>query len=127
MRGNWISADGEGGGLELHSNFHQLFLLRAKDDPSILDIMQRKTQKYTDHHIQNELLQILSLGHLCKITADINEAGFFTLKVMRSQIPATKSKKLCASGGLMHSLSLITSSLDSIMFLTLQPALSSEH
>ena len=42
--------------------------------------MQRKTRKYTDHHIQNELLQILSLGHLCKITADINEAGFFTLE-----------------------------------------------
>ena len=80
MRGNWISADGEGGGSELHSNFHQLLLLRAKDDPSILDIMQRKTRKYTDHHIQNELLQILALGHLRKIVADINEAGYFTLE-----------------------------------------------
>ena len=80
MRGNWISADEEGGGSELHSNFHQLLLLRAKDDPSILDIMQRKTRKYTDHHIQNELLQILALGHLRKIAADINEAGYFTLE-----------------------------------------------
>jgi len=72
MRGNWISADEEGGGSELHSNFHQLLLLCAKDDPSILDIMQRKTQKYTDHQIQNELLQILALEHLHNIAADIN-------------------------------------------------------
>ena len=51
MRGNWVSADEEGGGSEVHSNFHQLLLLRAKDDPGILDIMQRKIRKYTDHHI----------------------------------------------------------------------------
>lgn len=35
--------------------------------------------KYTDHHIQNKLLQILALGHQCKIVADINEAGYFRL------------------------------------------------
>lgn len=80
MRGNWISADEEGGASELHSNFHQLLLLRAKDDPSFLDILQQKTRKYTDHLIQNELLQILALGHLRKIAADINEAGYFTLE-----------------------------------------------
>ena len=38
--------------------------------------------------------------------------------VMRSQIPATKIKCLCVSGGLMCSLSLTKSSMDSIMFLT---------
>ena len=38
MRGNWVPAeDSDGGGSEQHSNFHQLMLLRAKDDPSILD------------------------------------------------------------------------------------------
>ena len=41
--------DSEGGGSEQHSNFHQLLLLRA----SIIDMMQRRTRKYTDHHIQN--------------------------------------------------------------------------
>ena len=33
--------------------------------------MQQKTQKYTDHQIQNELLQILALRHLHKSAAVI--------------------------------------------------------
>ena len=64
MRGNWVhTEDSEGGGSEQHSNFHHL-LLRAKDDPSIIDIMQRKTRKYT--HIQNELLQVLALDNFAQ-------------------------------------------------------------
>lgn len=39
--------------------------------------MQRKTRKYTDHHIQNELMQI---NHIRKIAAMINEAGYFSLE-----------------------------------------------
>ena len=59
MRGNWVpSADG---GCEFDSNFHQLMLLRGKDDPNILDVMKRKTCKYTDHHIQDELMKIVKL------------------------------------------------------------------
>lgn len=81
MRGNWVAADdSDGGGSEVHSNFHQLLLLRAKDDPTILDIVQCRTHKYTDHHIQNELLQILALGHLCKIASSIRESGYFALE-----------------------------------------------
>ena len=64
----------------MQSNFHQLLLLRGKDDPNIIDIMQRKTRKYTDHQIQNEFLQIMALSHLCKIAAIINEAGYFCLE-----------------------------------------------
>ena len=54
--------------------------MRAKDDPTILDIMKRKTNKYTDHHIQNELLKILGHRHLRKIAKDINDAGYFALE-----------------------------------------------
>ena len=75
FRGNWISAE-EGCSEETDSNFHQLLLLRAKDDPGILDIMQSKTRKYMNHHIQNELRQILALNHLRKIAAMINKAGY---------------------------------------------------
>ena len=39
MRGNWVLEEG-GGGCERDSNFHQLMLLRASDDPGILEIMQ---------------------------------------------------------------------------------------
>ena len=70
MRGNWV--DQVFCGCERDSNFHQL-LLRAKDDPTILDIMKRKTNKYTDHHVQNELLKILGHRHLRKIAIYIND------------------------------------------------------
>ena len=79
MRGNWVSPDdSEGGGLEQNSNFHQLLLLRGKVDPTVLDIMQHRTQKYMDHHIKNEFL---ALGHLCKIATSIRESGYFSLEV----------------------------------------------
>ena len=38
MTGNWVPEEG-GSGCELDSNFHQLMLLRANDDPMILDII----------------------------------------------------------------------------------------
>ena len=79
MRGNWVLEEG-GGGCERDSNFHQLMLLRASDDPGILEIMQRKTRKYTDHHIQNELLKVVALGHLRKIASEIRESGYFALE-----------------------------------------------
>ncbi|XP_048583324.1 zinc finger MYM-type protein 1-like [Nematostella vectensis] len=48
------------GAKETDSNFHQCLLLRAKDDPSILQWMSKKTDKYTSHDVQNELLDIMS-------------------------------------------------------------------
>ena len=79
LQENWESTQ-DRGGAEVQSNFHQLYFLCSKDDPNIVDIMQRKARKYTDHRIQNELLQILVSSHLHKIAADINEAGCFSLE-----------------------------------------------
>ena len=79
MRGNWFD-DETFGGCERDSNFHQLLFLQAKADPTILDIMKCKTNKYTDHHIQNEVLKILAHRHLCNIAMDINNAGYFALE-----------------------------------------------
>ena len=76
MRGNWVPTEGS----EQHTNFHQVLLLHAKDVPSIIDIMKCRTRKYTDHHIQNELLQILALDHLHRIARNIRESGYFLLK-----------------------------------------------
>ena len=44
-------------------------LLCANYDPVIIDIMKLKIQKYTDHHIQNKLLDILALQHSCSIAS----------------------------------------------------------
>ena len=48
-------------------------LLRANDDPGMLDIMRRKANKYTDHHIQDELIKLLAHSHLHRIAADIRQ------------------------------------------------------
>ncbi len=82
FRVTWVVLESgqEVSGAEVNSNFHQLLLLRSNDDPTILEHMQRKVRKYTDHHIQNELLKILSLGHLRSIAASIRESGYFTLE-----------------------------------------------
>ena len=79
LRGKWVpSADGDGG-YDFESNFHQLMLLREKDDPNILDIMKRKTCKYTVH-IQDELMKIVACSHLSKTGDLIRDAGYFTLE-----------------------------------------------
>ena len=71
----------EGGiGCEEDSNFHQLMLLRANDDETILNIMRQKMCKYTDHHIQNEILQIMALQHLRTIADEIRKSEYFVLK-----------------------------------------------
>ena len=74
MKENWASVEGDRG-CEHDSNLHQLMLLRANDDPIILDIMKLKTRKYIDH-IQNQLLEILALQHLRSITSEF--CCFFT-------------------------------------------------
>ena len=55
-------------------------LLRGKDDPNILNIMQQKTCKYTDHHIQDELMKVVACSHLSKIGDLIRNAGCFALE-----------------------------------------------
>ena len=77
MRGNWVPEGG--GGCEQDSNFHQLMMLHANDNPAFLDIMKQKTHRYTAHHIQNELLKILALAHLYTIASEIGKSGFFLL------------------------------------------------
>ena len=47
---------------ETDSNFIQLLNLRAIDTPGLGDWMKKKTNKYTSHDIQNEVLHIMALG-----------------------------------------------------------------
>ena len=54
-------------------------LLHANDNPGMLDIMRRKTNKYTDHYIQDELIKLFTHSHLCRIATDIKATGYFAL------------------------------------------------
>ena len=41
--------------------------------------MKQKAWKYTDHNIQNEILQILALQHLHMIVNEIRNSGYSVL------------------------------------------------
>ena len=45
---------------DVESNFLQLFKLRAEDHPSLTKWMERQTNRYTSHEIQDEILKIMS-------------------------------------------------------------------
>ena len=46
------------------------------DDAITLNTMKQKAWKYTDHNIQNEILQILALQHLHMIANEIRNSGY---------------------------------------------------
>ena len=64
---------------ELNSNFTQLLILRGEDDPRIDTWLNRKSNKYTSHDIQNELLKVMALSIVRKIAGYIKIATFFCI------------------------------------------------
>ena len=70
-----------GDGDESNSNFVQLFKLRSADDSSMLEWLQKRTNKYTSKDIQNEILNVLAAEVLEKISNDLQTAGFFSIMV----------------------------------------------
>ena len=68
-----------GDGNEIDSNFAQLLLLRANDDPKIHEYLAKKTDKYNSPQIQNELLQIMANSIVRKIAGAIKDARYYSL------------------------------------------------
>ena len=99
---------------ELNSNFTQLLILRGEDDPRIDTWLNRKSNKYTSHDIQNELLKVMALSIVRKIAGYIKIATFFVLCAMNVQIRLTGSKWSFALDGLMMNWSLMKILLDCI-------------
>ena len=56
-----------GDGDEINSNFVQLLQLCGLDDPRISEWVSKKTNKYTSHDIQDELVKSMALSLLQKI------------------------------------------------------------
>ena len=46
----------------------------------ILDIMACKTNKYTDHHVQDELIKLMAHSHLHRTAGDIKAVGYFAVE-----------------------------------------------
>ena len=68
-----------GDGDESNSNFMQLLRLRHNEDLRIKDWIDRKTDKYVSHEIQNEVLKVMAFSHLRKIADDIASSTYFSI------------------------------------------------
>jgi len=68
-----------GDGDEADSNFMQLFKLRGEDNPKIYEWMLKRTDKYTSHDMQNDMLKAMAQMVLIKITYKLHNATFFSI------------------------------------------------
>ena len=59
------------------SNFLQLLQLKA-DDPDLLEWLKRKTNKYTSHKIQNEIIKVMAINVLRSTTSSLQTSLFVT-------------------------------------------------
>ena len=75
----WQGIPLRGDGDEHDSNFIQLLYLRSNDDTSIVNYMEKKTDKYCCHQIQNELLDVMANTITRNIANKIREAKYFSL------------------------------------------------
>ena len=66
---------------ESDSNFMRLIYLRSEDNPKLVDWIHQKTDKYTSHDMQNEMVKVMALRILREIAANLQSSSFFTVMV----------------------------------------------
>lgn len=66
---------------EADANFVQLLELQSKDNPNIVNWLQRKTNKYTSPEVQNEILKVMALQVLREIVKNLQNSPFYTIMV----------------------------------------------
>ncbi len=79
------------------SNFYQLLKLRARDNTKLHSWLQRKTNKYTSHDIQNEILKVMSLHILRDVVLLIRSAPFFSIMVDETTDVSNKEQVVLCS------------------------------
>ena len=57
----------------------QLFKLQAEDDPIVNEWLKKRSNKYTSHKIQNELLKIMAPNVLRKVSACLHSSSFYSI------------------------------------------------
>ena len=68
-----------GNGDETNSNLLQLIKLRQDEDPRMKCWIERKTDKYTAHDMQNEMIKAMAFSVLQSLGKDIQSSDFFTV------------------------------------------------
>ena len=77
---------------EENSNFHQLLNLRVEEPPEIIEWLRKRDEKYTSLEIQNELLEAMALGMMRQISANIQNATFFTIIADETAVVSSKEQ-----------------------------------
>ena len=99
---------------EENSNF-QLLNLRAQENPEIIKWLQKIDEKYPSPEIQNELLQAIALD-MRQISANIQNATFFTITAAKTGDVSNKEQLVFAFGGLVTGLRYTKISLKCILW-----------
>ena len=86
---------------EENSNFHQLLKLRAQENPEIIEWLRKRDDKYTPSEIQNEILEAMALGMMRQISANIQNATFFTIMADETADVSNKEHN-CGEGSPRH-------------------------
>ena len=60
-------------------NFMQLMMSKARNNTNIRAWLEKKKEKYTDHHIQNEIFKTMALSILRDITKNIESGVYYTI------------------------------------------------
>lgn len=69
----------QGDGNDEDSNFLQLLRFKAEDDPDLLEWLKQKTNKYTSHKIQNDIIKVMAMNVLRNIISSLQASLFVTL------------------------------------------------
>ena len=88
-----IRGDGEG---EQSGNLSQLLALRSQDDPKLVEWLKKKTDKYTGHDMQNEIVQVMGHRILRQIADRIKASGWFFIMVDETTDISTKEQVVFA-------------------------------
>ena len=59
-------------GSEQNSNFHQMLLVRAEEDPEIVQWLKRKQKRFTSPEIQNEMIQVFFSNSILQSTREFD-------------------------------------------------------
>ena len=86
LRGTWD----EETGCELNSNFQQLMLLRSEEDSKIAEWIKGK--EYSSPVIQNEIIEVMTLGVLKQISSNFQNALVCTMMADESSDVSNKKQ-----------------------------------
>ena len=88
-----VRGDGES---ELSGNLSQLLSLRSQDDPTLVEWLKRKTDKYTGHDMQNEIVQVTGHRVLRQIADNIRTSRKFSIMVDETTDVSTREQVVFA-------------------------------